>query len=53
VELCHVVPMGVLELAGPCVSSSSAWGRSGGTQSLCQSTPSEGEVEEDLPEHEE
>jgi len=52
-ELCHVVPEGVLELGGPRVSSSSIWGRSVGTLSLFHSAPFEYGVEEDLPEHKE
>jgi len=53
VELCHVVPKGVLELRGPRESSSSSWGRSGGKQSLCRLAPSECGVVADLPKHEE
>jgi hypothetical protein len=44
VELCHMVPKGVLELGGPRDFSSSAWGRSGGKLSLCRSAPSEYDV---------
>ena len=39
----------VLELGGPRVPSSSAWGRSVGTLSLSLSAPSEYEVGEGLP----
>jgi hypothetical protein len=48
-----VVLEGVLELGGPHVSSSSSWGCSGGTLSLCRSAPSEYEVVAGQLEHEE
>ena len=41
-ELGLVVPVGVLELEGLCVSSSSAWDHNEETLSLYQSAPSNG-----------
>ena len=45
-----MVAVGVLELGGPRVSSSSAWGHNEETLLLYQSACSEGEVGVDLPE---
>jgi hypothetical protein len=50
VELSLMVPVGVLELVGPRVSSSSVWGHSEEIRSLYLSAHSKDEVGEDLHE---